>query len=214
MPKVMASPAANRLNRVAHTIVREPAIPLLGLAGLVQVVRAYPVDVVLHAGSLCLAVLLLRRPGGDRLVDASPSPTTGRTRVAALVTAAAYGLAVSFVPQTSWWLDACLAVPGVVALWLLVSRGRAVRIPVAPAEPARPTRWWVWPALGLSVALIELTSFLSQPDPRTDSVDHPTLSTVIEPALGNQAMRALAVGGWLLVGWWLMRRVRAWGDRS
>jgi hypothetical protein len=195
-------------------MVREPAIPVLSLAALVQVVRAYPVDIALFVGSVALATVLLLRPGGDLLVDATPAPATPRARLAALAAAAAYGVLVSFVPQTTWWLDACLAAPGVLALWVLGSTAHGPRLPVAPPEPPRPARWWLWPVLGMSVGLIELFSFLAQPDARTDSLDHPTLSTVIEPALGHQGPRALALGAWLLVGWWLVRRIRAWGDRS
>jgi hypothetical protein len=200
--------------RLARTLVREPAVPVLALAGIVQVVRAYPVDILLFLGSLVLAVVLRLRPGGDRLIDATPTPDTRRVHLTALGVAAAYGLAVSFVPQTTWWLDACLAVPGVVMLGVLVGAGRTPRSPVPIPEPATPRRWWAWPLLGVSVALVELFSFMEQPDARTDSIDHPTLSTVIEPALSSQALRALALGLWLLIGWWLVRRIRGWGERS
>jgi hypothetical protein len=200
--------------RAARTLVREPAVPILAVAGIVQVDRGYPADILLFAGALALAILVLVRPGGDRLIDASPPPVATRTRLSALGAATAYGLAVSFVPQTTWWLDACLAVPGVIAVWALVESGRAPRDSVAPPEPSTPGRWWAWPLLGVSVALVELFSFLSQPDARTDSVEHPTLSTVVEPSLGNQGLRGLALGVWLLIGWWLVRRVRAWGERS
>jgi hypothetical protein len=200
--------------RLARTLVREPAVPVLALASVVQVVRAYPVDILLFVGSLALAVVLRLRPGGDRLVDSTPAPTTAKLRLTAFGVAAAYGLLVSFVPQTTWWLDACLAVPGLAALWVLVAAGHSPRSPVAPPEPATPPRWWAWPVLGVSVALVELFSFMAQPDARTDSPDHPTLSTVIEPALSNQALRGLALGVWLLIGWWLVRRFRVWGERS
>ena len=214
MAKVIWSSAPARVDGLARAMTREPAIPILVLAGLVQVVRAYPADILLFGGSVVLAVVLVRRPGGDRLVDASPAPATRRVRGTAVVVAAAYGLLVSFVPQTTWWLDVCLAVPGGVALWLLLGTGRAPRHPVAPPEPSAPPRWWVWPALGFAVAFVELVSFLSQPDARTDSADHPTLSTVIEPALGNQDVRGLALAAWVLLGWWLVRRCLAWGERS
>ncbi|GAB3065053.1 hypothetical protein GCM10027053_30220 [Intrasporangium mesophilum] len=200
--------------RLARTLVREPAVPVLALAGIVQVVRAYPVDIMLFVGSLVLAVVLRLRPGGDRLIDTTPTPATRGVILAASGVAAAYGLGVSFVPQTTWWLDACLAVPGVVAVGVLVGAGRRPRSPVAPPEPATPRRWWAWPALGVSVALVELFSFMEQPDARTDSIDHPTLSTVVEPALSSQALRCLALGLWLLIGWWLVRRIRAWDERS
>jgi hypothetical protein len=154
------------------------------------------------------------RPGGERLIDSSPPTVTQRVDMAALGIAAAYGVAVSFVPQTTWWLDACLAVPGAVALWALVGAGRVPRNPVAPPEPPVPMRWWAWPVLGVSVALVEVFSFMEQPDARTDSLDHPTLSTVLEPTLSNQAVRGVALACWLLVGWWLVRRVRVWGERS
>jgi hypothetical protein len=200
--------------RLARTLVREPAVPAMALAGIVHVVRGYPVDILLVLGSLALAVVLRLKPGGDRLIDGTPVPATRRAHLAVLGIAAAYGVAVSFVPQTTWWLDASLAVPGAAALLVLVTAGHSPRSPMAPPQPATPPRWWAWPALGAGVALVELFSFMEQPDARTDSIDHPTLSTVIEPALSNQTVRAVALGCWLLVGWWLVRRVRAWGERS
>ena len=74
--------------------------------------------------------------------------------------------------------------------------------------------WLVWPAGGLLLAFIELVSFLSQPDARTDNPSHPTVSTVVEPWLGNQAARALTLAVWLAMGWWLFRRLSTWAARQ
>lgn len=86
----------------------------------------------------------------------------------------------------------------------------------AAATPDGPTGrgWLVWPAVGLLLAFIELLSFLSQPDARTDNPSHPTVSTVVEPWLGNQAARALTLAVWLAMGWWLFRRLSTWAARQ
>lgn len=88
--------------------------------------------------------------------------------------------------------------------------------PQAAQTPEGPTGrgWLVWPAVGLLLAFIELVSFLSQPDARTDNPSHPTVSTVVEPWLGNQAARALTLAVWLAMGWWLFRRLSTWAARQ
>jgi len=190
--------------------VREPAVWMTLLASTVQVWRAYPVDILLFVGILGLMASEWPRTR-DRLVDATPGPLAPAPRVLGTVVVVGYGVLVSLVPQTTWWLDACLAVAGVVAL-------RAVVRPPAPAThratrtPVVPRNWWLWPVLAASLALVELYSFLSQAGPRTDSEQHPTVSTLVEPILTHQPTRAIGIVAWALVGWWLVRRIRAWSE--
>jgi hypothetical protein len=210
----------SRAAPAALAVVREPAVPVLVLAGATQVYRAYAVDVLLFLGTLVLIVTERRRWGPDTR-DATPPARPRPAAVVVTAAAAAYAVAVSFVPQTTWWLDACLAVPGIAVLALALAPrrpGARRRDPVVEA-PGRdlpaPRHWWVWPGLGIALALVELFSFLSQPDARTDSYEHPTLSTIVEPPLDSMPwLRALALFAWALIGWWLLRRVRAWLGRT
>ncbi len=79
------------------------------------------------------------------------------------------------------------------------------------ADGTIPGRAWLaWPVVGLLLGFVELGSFLSQPDARTDNPSHPTVSTVVEPWLDNQAARAAVLAVWLVMGWWLFRRLSTW----
>lgn len=106
------------------------------------------------------------------------------------------------------------------AVGTAVDRGDSAQLAPPRAEAAgtqdSPTGrgWLVWPAVGLLLAFIELVSFLSQPDARTDNPSHPTVSTVVEPWLSNQAARALTLAVWLAMGWWLFRRLSTWAARQ
>jgi hypothetical protein len=208
------------VSRDALAVVREPAVPVLVLAGLTQVYRAYVVDVLLFLGTLVL-ILTERRRWGPATRDATPPERARPGAAVVLPVAAAYAVAVSFVPQTTWWLDACLAVPGVAVLMLSLvaprrhARPRHALVEAPRRDPPGPRHWRVWPGIGIALALVELFSFLSQPDARTDSYEHPTLSTIVEPPLDSMPwLRAVALFAWVLIGWWLLRRVRAWLGRT
>lgn len=198
-----------------------PALPILVLAGAVQVYRGYPADIALYFGTAALIVWDDRRWGGVE-VSAEPTAATARSKRTIAGLAVAFGLVAGVMPRDSGWLDLILAVPGLAALLVVV---RPVRLPdtasgplAAPACPpasrTSPPAWAVWPALGVGLALIELFSFLSQPDPRTDSYDHPTVSTIVEPWLDDEVLRMLVLAGWVAIGWWLVRRVLAWQARA
>jgi len=194
----------------------EPAVPILLLAGIVEVMRAATADILVFFGTI--TILIVDAPRWQwRVHDAEPEPPGRADVLAVLAIAAAYGVSVGQLSRRSWWLDAALAVTGVVALWLALfprqdaHEARTGRHDVEPATRTRaPARWWIWPVLGVGAALIELYSFLSQPDPRTDSPDHPTVSTLVEPRLDNPLLRAAVLSLWLLAGWWLLRRIRVW----
>lgn len=199
----------------ASRFVREPAVWMVLVSLVVQLWRAYPVDIALHVVILILMAIEWPRTR-DRLVDATPPRLAPRPRLLGLGCALVYALAVSFVPQTTWLLDACLAVPGLAALWVAVGPRRRVRwrSGAAATTPPTPRNWWVWPGLAVGLALVELYSLLSQPGPRADSVAHPTLSTLVEPLLSSQLHRAAALVVWVLLGWWLVRRIRTWREAS
>ena len=55
--------------------------------------------------------------------------------------------------------------------------------------------------------LWELWSLFQQPAMDTTSYAHPTISALTDPVLAAQPGRALLLGGWLLLGWYLVRRI-------
>ena len=80
----------------------------------------------------------------------------------------------------------------------------ALATPQPRATEVRPG-WWLWALTGVLVCLWELTQFLLQPDARTSSWDHPTLSAVLDPLFQPGPGRALLVIVWLACGVLLAR---------
>jgi len=183
--------------RVRLGLLREPALLILLLALVAMVRREYAPDIALVAGTAALVVVDARR-WRFRTASARPAaPAAHRVEVAVLL--AGVALAMAALPRRSGWTDVAFAVVGLAVLgvaWL------PDRVPsVGPGSVvATPTRWWAWPALGVLLALEELYSFLRQPAPMVDSPDHPTISTLVEPALATWPIRALVIWGWLLAG--------------
>ncbi len=207
---------ATTSTRVA-SLLREPALPLLLATSVAMVVREYLPDILLFLGTSVLVVVDAAR--WDDARPRSPRPPAAQVAVRSLAGALVpvAGL-MALLPRTSGRLDLAFAAVGLTALgWCWspgrgrhrAGRGAAVPERPAPSRPA-PPRWTLWPALGVSVALVELWSFVHQTSPRVDSPAHPTLSTVTEPALASTPARAVALWLWLLAGVWLLRRVRAW----
>lgn len=87
-----------------------------------------------------------------------------------------------------------------------------LRHPAAPGEvPAVGRDWPAWVVVLVLLALWELTNFLLQPDAFTDSVEHPTLSTLVDPVLVSPVGRAVVLALWAAAGIWLVRRALAGG---
>lgn len=188
-----------------RTLLGEPTLPILLLATIAMLRRGYLPDILIFGGTAVLVVVDAGRWGGRR-TSAEPAEAASRrwlTATALLVAAAA----MAALPRTSHALDLSCAVAGVVALGLAWQPGPAGS---AERHAAVPRRWWVWPVLGVLLALVELWSFLLRPQPLVDDPDHPELSTLVEPLLDGQLARTLFLWAWLLVGWWLLRRIRAW----
>ena len=197
------------------SLLREPALPLLLATSVAMVVREYVPDIVLFVGVSVLVVVDAGRWDGSGPRSSEPTPAGTATRVLAAL-ALPVACLVALLPRSSTRLDLAFGVVGVVALWCCCWPGRGRTGPDALRQTSTttphlpPPRWTAWPALGLSVALVELWSFAHETSPRVSDPAHPTLSTVTEPMLGSAPARAVAVWWWLLAGIWLLRRVRAW----
>lgn len=67
-------------------------------------------------------------------------------------------------------------------------------------------RAWAWAVVLVAGGLWELSSLLQQPHLTTDSYAHPTISALTDPLLGSHPGRTVALGGWLLIGYFLAGR--------
>lgn len=205
-------------------VLAEPTLLFILVAGLVQIARGYAADIALFFGTAALLVWDAGRSPAIRAVP-RPAPARLRARTGMVLSTLAFGFLVSWLPRDAPALHLAFAVPGLAVVWGLLRRpapGTVDRSADGTTDGASdvatdsvvPGRaWLVWLFLGLLLALIELGSFLSQPDARTDNPSHPTVSTVVEPWLDGQAARALVLAVWLAMGWWLYRRLNAWAGR-
>ena len=64
----------------------------------------------------------------------------------------------------------------------------------------------LWGGVLVAGGLWELWSLFQQPAMDTTSYAHPTISALTDPVLAAHPGRALLLGGWLLLGWYLVRR--------
>ena len=77
------------------------------------------------------------------------------------------------------------------------------RAPLA-GEPLR--RAWLWAVVLVTGGLWELNSLLQQPHLTTDSYAHPTISALTDPLLASHPGRSIALGAWLVIGWFVVGR--------
>jgi hypothetical protein len=120
--------------------------------------------------------------------------------------------------RATWWV-AAVVVAGLVYSWIasglrpfthpeavavgipLVVAGVAV-LRMHPAEDDVSRRGtWVWAALFVALVAWELVSYRLSP-----RVDHPTLSTAADWAIGTHPGRFVMFAAWLGVGYWLFSR--------
>lgn len=86
---------------------------------------------------------------------------------------------------------------------VLTLRGRIARTP----RTARLRRGVaVWSALLVAASVLEVYTLLRQPALNRPSQEHPTLSTLLDPALEHWPLRFAGWAVWLAAGWWLVSR--------
>ncbi len=81
--------------------------------------------------------------------------------------------------------------------------------PLRQREPLTGTplrRAWLWAVVLVTGGLWELNSLLQQPHLTTDSFAHPTISALTDPLLASHPGRSIALGAWLLIGWFVVGR--------
>ncbi|WP_433193938.1 hypothetical protein ACQP1G_34875 [Nocardia sp. CA-107356] len=101
------------------------------------------------------------------------------------------------------WSATVLVVVSVVVVSVLAFRARPKRI----SRTVRLRRGVaVWSTLLVTASVWEVYAFARQPDWRRPSEVHPTLSTLLDPALEQWPLRFVGWLVWLGVGWWLVSR--------
>ncbi len=193
------------LPTAGRRLLSEPTVPILLLAGVVQVARRSVADIVLFLGMAVVVVWDARRridPGEVRPRWRVP------TGLPLLLLATGFALAVAIPSRSSPWLDVSLAVPGALALVAVLSTPAGPPPGPSGTDVDRSRGWLAWPLLALCLAVLELGAFLSQASPTTPNPDHPTVSTTVEPLLDGRPVRAVVLFVWFLTGAWLARAVR------
>jgi hypothetical protein len=192
------------LARSGHTVMRralhESVLLVLLVTSVVHVVRRNVLDVALFLGAAALIVLERAHPPQRPARRLPPPP-----RAAVLAACAAFGIAMWPLARGGWPMRLLLAVPGVLAL-VVVLRFAPVTPTSAESEHAGPPgrRWWLWVMVGVAAGLFELANFASQGGSPDANPDHPTVSAVVEPFFADASFRAVFAAAWLAAGAWLV----------
>jgi hypothetical protein len=199
------------LGRVAGTVLRDPVIAILLLAGVADLLAGDPVVDGLVLLTVAAALgwdRVRRRPAGDhgpgrfgagwgeRLVPAHGGPALVAGWL--LYSVAAGGLTRFSLPAL-----VAVALPGLVGV---VSAWSATAGAPAEAAALRAGGAAAWAALFVALGLWELTAWLLQPTLTTDSPEHPTISVLLDPLLASHPGRSVGFAAWLALGWFLVRR--------
>ncbi len=101
-----------------------------------------------------------------------------------------------------WPATVLVLVVGAAALVLAIRAPRSVE----PKAPPLRRGTAAWSALLLAAAGWEAYAYVRQPDWTKPSDQHPTLSTLLDPALEQGPLRFAGWLIWLAVGLWLVTR--------
>ena len=201
----MIDPQATRAKAAAgkRPVWRDLPIVIIILAGLVHLGRGAEVDglVFVTIGVALIVAELRDRPAQSQPARREPLGT--QWILLGVLLCLSYGVLVGGWSLASAPVILAVAVPGLLILPLAWRVG-----PPRHAERPGPARW-LWAGVLVLVCLWELFSFLSQPDPQTDSYDHPTLSAIFNPLFGSSTIRTVVLVAWLGIGMWLAHRLTA-----
>jgi hypothetical protein len=132
----------------------------------------------------------------DRLVPVRLTP-------ALVIGGLGYTVAAGGLAPFSWPAMVAVAAPGLVGV---MSAWRASPRPSAQAAPMHAGGVAAWAAVLVVLALWELGALLLQPSLTMGSPLHPTISVLLDPALGSHLGRSVGFAVWLALGWFLVRR--------
>jgi hypothetical protein len=181
---------------------RDLPILIIISAGLVHLGRGAEVDgLVFVSIGVALIVAELRDRPAERAVSRPPDSLGPQWILLGALLCLGYGVVVGGWAIGSVPVILAVSVPGLLILPL------AWRVGPAPRGAKPGPEKWLWAGIMVLVCLWELFSFLSQPDPQTDSYDHPTLSAIFNPAFESPTVRTIVLIAWLAIGMWLARRL-------
>lgn len=183
---------------------RDLPIVIIIIAGLFHFGRGAEVDgfVFVTIGVALVIAELRDRPAASPPPSGRSEPLGTQWVLAGALLCLVFGLVVGGWRLASAPLILAIALPGLLILPLAWRPRAAAR----PAERPGQAKW-LWAGVLVLVCLWELISFLAQPDPQTDSYDHPTLSAILNPLFGSQTLRTVVLIAWLGIGLWLARRL-------
>jgi hypothetical protein len=214
----VGDPLATRA-QAAMTAIRQPIVLVLLMIAFFTTISGKPLDGFLM---LTVATLLAWDAGryamspAVRAVQAARAAETER-RLAVrrghgqrrLLTAglaslgALYAGVVSAFSRYSW--PATISVVALGCLMVAIGwQGPVRRRAALTGDPLR--RAWLWAAVMVAGGMWELSSLLQQPHLTTDSYAHPTISALTDPLLASHPGRSVALGAWLLIGWFAVGR--------
>jgi hypothetical protein len=194
-PEVTGVAAADDADLAWWRVLAEPAVMAMLLATIAHVARRNVTDVVVFLGMA--GIVALDRVAPVRVARRSAPDVSGRVLYA---TALGYGLLVVPLVRGGAAMRVVLAVPGLVALVLLLRSDPSTR---SVRPPGRG--WVVWPVLLVLGCFFELANFLMQADPMTPNHAHPVLSDIVEPWLASGPARGVFCAVWLVLGWRLLQ---------
>jgi hypothetical protein len=204
---------------------REPIVVILLLIAFFTAVSGRPVDgVLLVVVAVSLAWDSARsRRAGPRASDPAPAfaepaapPADGPwpagrrpgLRRLPLVTAGLgfgvlYAAVAGSFTRYSW--PATTAVIGLATVVVVTGWRGPLRHRPVPGQLPLPGSA-LWAGLLAAGGLWELASLLQQPSLTATSYAHPTISALTDPLLASHAGRSVAIGIWLVIGWFLVER--------
>jgi hypothetical protein len=147
------------------------------------------------------------RPDNDQTGSVPTEQTSEYWGVKALVAGVLYaGLASLASPLTS----AALAAWALPAAGILVGAGggrrsRRVQTEAYEGSPGLRRTTMAWAVIAMFAIFAELTAWLRQPGYNVASVDHPTISVLLDPVTDFWPLRFALWCGWLWVGWRVAR---------
>lgn len=208
--------AAAQAGRRRPAIVPDPVIVVLLLIAFFSAISGKPLDgalMLLVAAGLAWDVRARSRripaaPADDEppsapVPDDAAAPRRGARRLAAVAAGASYAIIAGSFSRFSWPATAAVVSVGIL---VVLAGWQPPRRPRPDAGPLPRTGVLMWGGVLVAGGLWELWSLFQQPAMDTTSYAHPTISALTDPVLTAQPGRALVLGGWLLLGWYLVRR--------
>jgi hypothetical protein len=215
--------------RAAATMLRDPVIGVLLLAGVAEILAGDPLLdwLILLAVAAALGWDRVRRPPPGPREPESQERSTGIGPAATAPAGAAgrpeqvdrslparpapgwviagllYAVVAGRLARFSWPAVVAVAGPGLAGM---LHAWRTPRRPSVEPAPIRAGGAAAWSAVFVALALWELSALLLQPALTIDSPAHPTISVLLDPVLGSPPGRSVGFAVWLALGWFLARQ--------